>query len=99
MSGSSVIGIYRISGNRPIADIYFDAGSTIHSIYSSQEGSQNKQKYSFQIAGASRFFVREGTGLDLEQKIRDSEMYAEWRVIGNGEIILTNILSKENISK
>jgi uncharacterized membrane-anchored protein len=55
--------------------------------------------YRFQTTATDRWFVREGTGLDLEAKIRKGDMYAEWKVGKNGAVIITGVVGKEEIGK
>jgi hypothetical protein len=55
--------------------------------------------YQFQTTATDRWFVREWSGTDVEKKIREWYMHAEWKLGNNGAIIITNILSKEDLPK
>lgn len=55
--------------------------------------------YRFQTTATDRWFVPEGTGLELEREIRDGDMYGEWKVGSNGAIIITDIIAREKLPK
>lgn len=55
--------------------------------------------YRFQTTATDRWFVPEGEGIDLEKKIREGNMYAEWKLGGNGAVIITGIMKKNEIGK
>ena len=51
------------------------------------------------VSDIDRWFVPDGRGLDLEKKIREGKMYAEWKVGSNGAVIITDVLSEESLPK
>ncbi len=53
--------------------------------------------YRFQTTSTDRWFVPEWEGHDLEDKIRKGDMYAEWKVGNNGAIVITGVMSKDEI--
>lgn len=48
--------------------------------------------YRFQSIATDRWFVTEGAGTDLEKKIREGNMYAEWKVGKNGAVVITGVV-------
>jgi uncharacterized membrane-anchored protein len=52
---------------------------------------------SFRTNQTDRWFVKEGTGKNLEDKIREENMYAEWKLWKNGAVMLTDILSETEL--
>jgi uncharacterized membrane-anchored protein len=58
------------------------------------EGSLN-----IRTAATDRWFVPDGTGLELEKKIRENTMYAEWKVGKNGAVVLTNVIWEDELPK
>ncbi len=53
--------------------------------------------YRFQTTATDRWFLPEGEGIDLEKKIREGNMYAEWKLGGNGAVIITGVVGKEEL--
>ncbi|MBC7503761.1 GDYXXLXY domain-containing protein [Candidatus Gracilibacteria bacterium] len=92
---------------------YEESGKVIYSISKKQESKIDTSwksakiltksactgTYRFQTTAADRWFVKEGTGLIIEKKIQEGNMYAQWKVGGNGAVIITNLVSKEELPK
>lgn len=57
------------------------------------------QMYQFQTVATDRWFVQEGKGYALEEDIRNGELYAEWRLGNDGNVIVTDIVSRSKIPK
>ena len=87
----------------------WDKDNTISNIYEdvSEEGKLGKivtkwacsGTYRFQTTATDRFFVREKTGLALEEAIREWDLYGVWKVSDNGAVIITDIISKKELPK
>ncbi len=88
-------------GNKSIYSISKEQWKNINNIWEATilTKSACTGTYRFQTTATDRWFVKEWTGLDLEKKIRKWDMYAEWKAGNNGTIIISNILTKEQLPK
>ncbi len=55
--------------------------------------------YRFRTTATDRWFVPEWTGLELEKKIREWDLYAQWKIWGNGAVIITDIINEKELPK
>ncbi len=53
----------------------------------------------FRTKETDRWFLEEWTWRDVENKIREGNMYAEWKLWSNGAVILTNIVSESELPR
>jgi uncharacterized membrane-anchored protein len=51
----------------------------------------------FRALSADKFFVSEGTGIPLEEKIRKWGMYAKLKIIKSGKVLLLDIVEKWDV--